>query len=182
MADTGLVYPGTIVSASPGEQPWINLVNAQAATVAVAELADDLWDVENTEYAHATNFGLAALLPSGCTIDGIVVDHKASKELSDMNGKVAGIQAIVSGSRSGSILSSGTLLTTTLTTRSVGTSLEKWGISPTRAMLVASDFGFSFRYKNTSDGVPGQIYLDYVRIRVYYTAGASVAPGFHPVL
>lgn len=180
MADSGLVYPGSVAQFGPGDETaWINESNALSVSPAVAETGE-LLDVENANWIHFYNFNLGSLLPSGCTIDGIVVDHKASMEFGTMVGQLHQCQAIVSGSRTGSTLGY-VNLTTTITTRSIGNSVEKWGISPTYSMVTASDFGFAFKYRNWTGADPGRIFLDYVRIRVYYTA-ASLVQGFYPML
>jgi hypothetical protein len=167
---TDYKYAGTAESVTGANADWSNPNYAKAddtsyTSSAVAKLA-------TSDLLRLTNFGFSSSdIPSGSTIDGIqfVVSRYAvlvgSGSITDLD------LYLYDDGRVGSNMASATYWPTSIGEATYGGATNMCGTSLTQADIVASTFGvelsaISFSETNTA-------YVDYIKIRVYYTASGG---------
>ena len=174
MSVTDWKYPGTAVSVS---SDWEDPNNAKADD---SNYSVHVFYNKNASSAllRLTNFGFTSSdLPSGCTINGIEF----------VIGRYASVANYISDSalylyddgQVGSNLASATKWPTSEGAATYGGATNMCGTSLTQADIVASTFGvqLSAAVGNRSNATA---YVDYIKIRVYYTeGGASVKPYYY---
>lgn len=120
-------------------------------------------------------------IPSGATIDGFEVEIRKARNSGTPAIAQTNLKFVKGGTISGSDFSSQTDWATSETADSFGSSTEKGGLSWTDSDARASNFGVALWYECTTRrlGIPAGSwsFVDQVRIRVYYTVGASRNPG-----
>lgn len=165
---------GTIAWTNPG-----NIVSSND-TRATSTIASG----ETTQYLHATNFGFS--IPSGATIDGIVV----SIERSNLNFDTlvdTSVNIIKGGTRGSTNKASGTSWPSSDTAASYGTgTTDLWGETWTDTDINASTFGVALRAQNNGGmGPDDDARVDFIEITVYYTEStpneATVAKTLQPL-
>lgn len=124
-------------------------------------------------YLVVTQFGFS--VPSGATINGIVVEIERSENSPNANA-VDVIIAIVKGGTIGSTnKASATEWPTTDTYATYGGSTDLWGETWTSTDINATNFGvaISSKHNRVSPKGSGIAQIDHVRITVYYTESAG---------
>jgi hypothetical protein len=166
MATAGPNNPGTMADdASVGTRAWTNPNDAKTDNSAWA-----LATTPTSHYLVATNFGFA--VPSGATIDGIVV--RFEKLMASGSGNKDNIIKLVKG---GTISGTDHADTVTAWPTAVDTYVDHggptdlWGLSLTDSDVNASNFGVALSKVATG----GFGYIDAIWITVYYTAAASTS-------
>jgi hypothetical protein len=114
-----------------------------------------------SDYLKATNFGFS--IPDGATIDGILVEIEDRTTSAGLENEIKIVKA--DGSIGAINKSTGVLLPTgTEAYVSYGSSSDLWGETWTPADINDADFGAVFSFIGI-----GTIYVDHIRITVYYT-------------
>ena len=170
MSVTNWKSPTTVDTESyPAGSDWTNPGNAvssndQDATNAVSKN-------KSTYYLRTYNFGFTtADVPEGATIDGIEVDIECAASvadrimdsecwLRDASGRIGTSQHLAGYWPTGDAY------------RTHGGATNKWGTSIGDAAIRASTFGADL--VALCDGNAADAYVDHIRIRVYWTAGAT---------
>lgn len=176
MSSSGPNSPGTGSTAARGGNvgAWTNASNVLASDNSYAT-GYGLSGVSPTytNYLTATNFGFS--IPSGATIDGIVVEieRKAIGGV-PFHIKDSILSLIKGGTISGDNKASGTDWDTTETYYSYGSSSDLWGLTLTDTDVNASTFGVAL---SVGAGATGKgsaaVVVDHIRITVYYTAAGA---------
>lgn len=165
MADTGWVSAGLgqSVVKGDGNLHWTTPTNIYTSNNAYANKRHYTDDI--THWLRATTFGLS--IPIGAVIDGIEVriEKRTSVYLTveDWSCKI-----VKAGSEQGTEHALATVWTTSDIYYYYGGSTDKWGLSWTRAQIIASNFGVSLSAINYEES-SGIAYIDHVQIKVYYT-------------
>jgi len=154
--------------ATVGTVAWSNPDNAK--------VSDNIYTVatinnQQTHILRATNFGFT--IPSEATITGITVEAEA---------KTSGYYPIwtldyVRIIKAGVVKNTNKTLAgygTTDSYKLTGSSSDLWGETWTYSDINSSDFGVSIR--TAADAHENTIYIDHIRITVYYTEQAKVGP------
>jgi len=175
MADTGVKYcqTGASVSSAPyDDQAWTNPGNIVADDTNYAQITNPNFDVGTYSYLlRGTNFDFS-VIPDGSTIDGIYVTTAAAY----VNGAgsytlvqlVNASSALIGDNKAATPVA---LTTPTIAANNWGGAADTWGASPTAAMVKSANFGVALGFEPTAADC--DIYADYVRMTVYYTAPAS---------
>lgn len=183
MANTGVKYcqTGASVSSAPyDDQGWTNPGNIVADDTNYAQITNPNFDLGTYSYLlRGTNFDMSAI-PDGSTIDGIYVSTAAAY----VNGSgsytlvqlVNASSALVGDNKAATPVA---LSTPTMTESTWGGASDTWGASPTAAMVKSSNFGVALGFQPTANDC--DIYVDWIRITVYYTAPSSTARSMYTV-
>lgn len=123
-----------------------------------------------------TNFGFSADISGSDTINGIEmeitgsVDSGGAGAFSDASAPVL----LIAGSPSGTAKPTAdwSITPSTVLYPSSGASTDKWGTSITASQLIATTFGVGFRFARNGSASRA-MRANFVRIRVYYTAGVG---------
>lgn len=169
--------PTTLVSdATTGDQPWINPENAAAQddTAAQSAVTGDAIGGETTQYLKCTGFDFSAI-PSGATIDGIVVEVEVYE---NTQGATWHRCLLV---KAGAIQSYDLSPETAVnyedddTYDTIGGSSELWDDTWSRSDIVNSGFGcaIAFDWQAGSPFSGNDVFVDHVQMTVYYTASAA---------
>jgi len=187
MAVTSWTLPGSASTGTPsgGTLTWSNPGNI---------LANDNTDATNTisdggmsfnsgtsVVLRASNFGFS--IPSGSQIDGIEVRYEryqvdssvsANIDVTESTENLIGPSStFVGNNKSGSAS-----WETSRTLTTLGGSSDTWGWSPSASDINDSDFGFGIQATlKTVFGETAAAHVDYVQIRIYYTAPPSDPTG-----
>jgi len=170
MAVTDYKYPGTVATtAGGGGIDWSNPndIKVDDNSYSRCRVSD-----KNFSYIlRATNFGFS--VPSGSSIDGIevVVNRNRDAVLGGVLDKI--IKIVLSGTEQGSNLSSATEWPTSFADITYGSSTNTWGFSPSQSNVVDSGFGLDLQMQVKSPSADSLGYVDYVKMRVYYTEGGG---------
>jgi hypothetical protein len=170
VASQGPLSPGTLVSLSDvGTVAWANVTNAAASDNARAEA--NIATSAVSHYLKATNFGFT--IPSGATIDGIVVEVERREE------SAAGIRdnrvRIVKGGVVGSTDKADTATNWPASDayKTYGSASDLWGQTWTGSDINSSTFGMVIAATWTVAG-SGLAEIDHIRITVHYTTGITL--------
>lgn len=176
MADTGYVTAGTGANnADAGNTAWSNPGNITTATDSANASANNITKSGTSQYLHATNFDFSSI-PVGATIDGIDVLRREGSSTANVQDHT--VQLIVGGTRSGDNKATGTTWTTSASTETFGGASDLWGLSLSRADVVASNFGVAIRATNISGSAQPTARIYYVQIKVHYTEAAGNTGAF----
>lgn len=163
-ASSGPLYTTTVAVVGPGVPAWNNPGNATADDSALTSVF--LHPEVTSDYLECTGFGFS--IPSNATIAGILVEVKNAST----NGFTIDTEALLisNGSSHGNNAAHGTGLPTTvpLTYTQYGSSTDLWGYPWSVAEINDSTFGFSCRFKDPNIYYDDDVFIDTVRITVYY--------------
>lgn len=167
MATQGPLSPGTVISGLNygANNPWTNPGNAAASDNAYATVTANS---TGTNALEASNFGFT--IPTGATVDGILVEIEAHASASGSVG--TGTYVLKGGSQSPN-QNNGGALTTTDAYYSMGSATDKWSFTWTPADINASTFGVRFEPGGTF-ATGKTISVDHIRVTVYYTVSGTV--------
>lgn len=169
MASTGPNSPSTVANAGTGVD-WTNPTNITSADSSNATVfLEDGNTVLATKYLRATGFGFN--VPSGATINGVVVEYLGSNSSSD--GHTTEVKLVKGGTEAGTAKTNGDA-SSAPSYNTFGTSSDLWGNTLTDSDVNGSGFGVSMKCSigslggNTFNGS-----VDHVRLTVHYTEGGS---------
>ena len=175
MAVTGWKYAGTAATVDNGTSvDWSNPDYAKADDTSYASCAVPKNGA--SDLLTLSNFGFSSSdIPSGSTIDGIefVMSRYAGTDFMTENA----LYLRKASGRTGSNMASTTYWAiSSPTEKTYGGATEMCGTTLTQSDIVASTFGIELAItQNTT------YYVDYIKIRVYYTegGGSSVKPYYY---
>lgn len=166
MPSTGPNNPGTDGSAalSGSSHTWfgtVNITGASDANGSYSVIGNGAW----TNYLTATNFGFS--IPSGATIDGIVVEWRKKVDtpiVVDQSVKIVKGGSIIGNEKGDGV----TQWSGTYGYISYGGSSDLWGTTWSESDIEASGFGCGIAALGgaPTGGIP---YVEHCRITVYYT-------------
>lgn len=171
-ASEGPLYSGTQANdATVGTVSWNSTGFADADDSSPASCALAGSAGQDGNYLKVTNFGFS--IPSGATINGIVVEVEAAAVNSNMDDN--SVRMVKGGTISGDDKANGTNWGTfpTYSVKTYGTSTDLWGLTWSDSDINASDFGFVYSPNKEIGGGAANFFLDYIRITVHYTAGGG---------
>jgi len=172
MSDTGIVIAGTgSDDSSVGDKAWVNPENITTDDTADAGI-DAFFDSPfMSHYLRASSFGFS--VPEGATINGIEVfitrrESSGTGNLEDNTVKlVNGSAAIVGDNKA--VVGNWSRIETEQT---YGGAADDWNASLTDTDVNDTDFGVVINV-NILNGVLTRGAVNYIKIRVTYTEGAS---------
>lgn len=128
-----------------------------------------------SEYLKATDFGFN--IPSGATIDGIVVE--VEKKYDTYTVQDAVVKIVKGGSLTGTNKAIAGDWSSTESYITYGSSTELWGTTWSYGDINSSNFGVALSCEGTQVFPPGAgvANVDHIRITVYYTGGGSSNQG-----
>lgn len=174
-ASQGALYPSSGTNnASVGTVAWVNpgnitLDDGSAATIGGAAAAV-------TRYITGSSYGFS--VPTGATIDGVVVEAKKLAPNTALGGSISdnSVRLLVGGTPSGTNKAIGGVWPNPSATYvTYGGAADAWGLSLTPADVNASNFGAVVSGTIGSAAPGNEGYIDTIRITVYYTGGAGPA-------
>lgn len=171
MASVGPQNP-TAATNGAGSRPWGNPTNCYASDDSRAIHTHTFTGASTTNALIASGFDFSAI-PSGATIDGIVLDVERSCSNTAGSPRDSSVRLTKDGSTFvGSDKASGTTWPTTDAYTTYGGVADLWGTTWTLAEIQASTFGVAVSAQR--DAVKGfvEVRIDHIRITVYYTGGA----------
>jgi len=148
--------------------PWSNPGNVTAADAAYASASAS---GSGTNGLNGLDADLSAI-PDGATIDGVEVTVQAKKTGAN-DAILSLVNLVVGGSVVGALTFSEATLTTTPTVYAAGGPTDKAGASFTAAQAKAATFGAQVQGYGIL--AAGQIDVDWIKIKVYYTAAAAAS-------
>lgn len=155
-----------------GTVPWSATSNITAED---GNRADVVAGAGTSQYLIASSFGFA--IPSGATIDGIVVEVKKQNASAGLSSVVdARIRIVKDGVVGSTDKSSGSEWPGIYTWVSHGGVSELWGESWTETDINDSGFGVAVAATLTGGKVAANSQVDAIRITVHYTAAATGKP------
>ncbi len=170
MASQGPNSPGTGADdAGVGTVTWSNPGNITSSDNAKATATVN---ATVTHYLKGTNYGFS--IPSGATIDGIVVEIEKSANQST-RGTDSRVR-IIKGGTIGSTDKSSVVrwpATASEAYTTYGSSSDLWGETWTDSDINGSTFGATIAGSSTAGKSSVVLSVDHIRITVYYTAAAS---------
>jgi len=176
MATAGPRYPGTTANlsnagSSENAEAWVNPGNISADDGSEATITAATYDTPDiSQLLVASNFGFAADIPPGSTIDGITVEIERRD------------QAIGAASDNRVQLAKGTTFASLVGTNKADTALDwptavaiktyggvadLWGTTWTRDEITASSFAVMLSVQ--ADAANTDIFVDYIRVTITYT-------------
>ena len=174
MANTGVKYPVTIstIKETGDDNNWVTPEEVASDNGVYGNITADTFDSPDTSYLlRATNFNME--VPAGATINGIKVEI----ERHYANGAVADYDVYLtkdSTTRVGDDKSTGQIFNlTTDTIVSFGGTADLWGTTWTVDEVNATTFGVLYKMQATGANADG--FVDFIRVTVYYTAGAGLS-------
>lgn len=173
MADTGQTIAGTGTNVTGvGTAAWANpnniTLNDSSPTGNHAVASGNFSSATSSNYLRASNFGFT--VPTGATIDGIVVDIRGRDGNAQAQDSIVRL-VDASGTIVGDNKSAGASWTNTMAYHSFGGSSDLWGVSLSPSDVNDTDFGAVFAASNIN--AFGAIRIATIQITVYYTGGAS---------
>ena len=176
--DTGAKYPTT--SASVSEPPWsdnnwstiTNIYADDGANAYIDATTYDSGDQSRVLKANGFNF---SSIPDGATIDGVIVRINTSY----WNGTVSIDLAQLLDTTAVRVGTNKYATPEALSDnpddiKTAGGATDKWGNALTPAWVKNANFGVGIGMLST--GTDSDVFVDYVTIQIYYTAGGVVAP------
>ncbi len=145
---------------SDGNASWSNTGNALVDDGASATVFVDSPTHTLSNYLKVTD--RIQKIPSGATIDGIIVEIQISEETGLMVTRDFTLYVL-----KGATLSTPVTEISSVGTFSLGSAVDLWGLSWTAADINASDFGVKVLIDNGGNDVTWGI--DYINTTIYYT-------------
>ena len=170
MADTGWKFPGTGANRPIASQvDWGNPGNVTADDGSTAAVTMGTFGL--SDGLAASNFDFSSI-PAGSTIDGIetrVGDYASFEPVIFVAGNL-----ILADDSDGSVSKHTELAEPSFfnTTDEMGGAAELWTETPTRTDVTDVDWGFFVAVQHFAVGI-GNITVDFMQMKVYYTAGAA---------
>lgn len=171
---------GTITSNSPlgGGDAWSNLNNALASDNAYASVTETIGGVLGTDHITVSGFGFT--IPSGATIDGIVVQlegHSVGSAVSPSVQATVSKDVAFAGFISVTFIGNAAAPGPPDSTQTQGTPTDFWSQSWTPAEINGSTFGTRIQALDAAflGTMSSTYFLDDVQITVHYTPG--IPPG-----
>jgi len=128
------------------------------------------YTLPKTDGLRVTNFGIS--LPADADVKGVEVSvERMVNSGSDVTDDL--VQLVVGGSLSGSDKASASAWPTTEAAATYGGSTDLWGLTPTRAQVVASDFGVEIRATKGTSVTARQARIDHVTITIHYDSNET---------
>ena len=176
MSVTDYKYPGTVTMGNDGMKDWNNPDYIKADDTSYADVK--LTKYAQTEFLYITNFSFG--IPTGSTIDGYEFIINRRGQFTGATGCADSQLYVYYNGSVGSNLGSATTWPGTLTDATYGGSADLCGASFTLDNVNSSSFGLKFQATSRYDG-NCNAYVDYVKMRVYYTegSGATVKPHYY---
>lgn len=182
MAVTDYKYPGTAANVdNGGYYAWADtdFIKADDTNYAIAVISSTK---NPTDYLTGTNFGFtSSYVPSGATINGIELVICRGCNIADATYDYE-LYLLKDGTPHGSNLASATKWPKGAPAEATyGGSSNLCGGTWTQADVLDADFGFRLSCKSAIAAKAGEYSsVDYIKIRVYYTAGgSSVKPYYY---
>lgn len=126
----------------------------------------------HSDWVKATNFGFA--IPSGATIDGIVVEIERKASTAAFNGKDKSVMLVKGGTISSTDKKNASNWPTSDAYQTYGGATDLWGLTLTDTDVNASNFGVAIAVQTDGTGKSGWLAsIDHIRITVYYTDGGG---------
>lgn len=178
MATQGPYNPNSTTNDVGGDIGWTNPNNAKVSDNVYSTISLS----GGTNLSHnllCTDFGFN--IPSGSTIDGIVVEVERWNDVAGLNAQTADVSAkiIKGGTITGTNNAIAGNWSGTEAYVTYGSSTDLWGASWTTTDINASNFGFALQVQGNGTAGLGRPHVDHVRVTVYYTAsGGSSNQGF----
>lgn len=166
MADTGWVLPqtGANVTKPDGVITWSNPGNICTTGGATATGAKNI-----THWLRGTNFDFSSI-PVGATINGI--ECAINRYGNGVNyGSDAGLTLVLAGTAQGTDHISFDYWPTTYGEKVYGSSSDMWGTALTLANIQTSTFGVQLAASLWN--AAGTLYVDYFKLKIYYTAASG---------
>lgn len=173
MASVGPQSPTAAASNNQigGTAQWLNPSNVYASdnSKTVASLSGP-----NSQSCDldVTGFDFSAI-PSGSTIDGIVVEIEKFVSTTATSPRDKTIQLLIGSAAAGANKATGTTWPTSDTYITYGSSVDKWSLTPSHSDITGAGFGVRVRTQRSAGKGGPETYVDHVRITVYYTAGGG---------
>jgi len=170
MSDTGYQYPGSsAVSTSihNGHHGW-NDTNCRTNNAYSTKARSVAGEGTDTDAIKVYNFGLSADIPAGSTIDGVVsrLEHK----LMSISSGTQNAWYITKNGTSTSGNNKGPQgITTSTSTKTVGSSSDLWGTTLSYAEITATNFGFACWYTHGASKQSNAVWIDSIECTIYYT-------------
>jgi hypothetical protein len=169
VASEGPNSPGSLSDNSgTGSSAWSDTGNAASSNNSYAS-ASGLKTTVSSHYLVAEGFGFS--LPSGATVDGIVVEIERYRESGGFAGGVVDnrVRIIRNGTIGSTDKASGSSWPTSDGTATYGSSSDLWGETWSHSDINASNFGVALSAKGTSSLNAGTGYVDHIKVTVHYT-------------
>lgn len=155
--------------------PWVSASNATASDNSYVTTSVGTTGAAASDYLQATDFDFA--IPSGATIDGIIVEVEGKS--SDGLGGDDDARLMAGSGIVGSDQGPGAGFPTSDTYATYGSSSNLWGTTWSDTDINATTFGFSLSVRKLSGFGGSNVSVDHIRITVHYTeAAAGAAPAF----
>jgi len=171
MADTSATSPGTMANdTAVGTAAWSNSDNAKASDGSYA-ITNGLVAANVTNYLKATNFGFS--IPSGATIDGIVVEiekYAVSGNVKDSKLRIVNSDGSIGTTDRADTVSNWPSSDSYI---SYGSSSDLWGETWLASDINDSDFGVALSAIGIDPDDGYTPHVDHIRITIYYTETAS---------
>jgi hypothetical protein len=127
----------------------------------------------DTDGIRTTNFSFSGVLPADAVITGVEVDVQKSVDAgTDVKDKL--VQLVVGGSLVGNNKADeSTAWGTSDAVANYGSATDLWGLTPSRAQVVASDFGVEIRATKNTSITARQARIDHITITLHYTTSET---------
>lgn len=130
------------------------------------------YTLPDTDGIRTTNFSFSGVLPADAVITGVEVDIEKSVDAGTAVDSL--VQLVVGGSLVGDNKADGsTAWPTSEAVSNYGGSTDLWGLTPSRANVVASDFGVEIRATKGTDATEIQARIDHITITLHYTTSET---------
>ena len=175
MASSGPRYPTAAVNESVAPEntdAWVNPTNVGADDTAEAVITAATFDSPDiSQRLNTSGYGFA--IPSGSTIDGIVVEimrRNSAGAASDNRVQLRDAAgALVGDNKADTALD----WPTAEALKTYGSAIDLWNATPTVAMVNDADFGVTLSVQ--ADAANTDIQVDFIRVTISYTAPVIVA-------
>lgn len=176
MASSGPLLMGSVTLQNDGPIDFVNesnaLVNDDTTMDSVAGMADS----DITERAHFLNASHS--IPSGATIDGIVVSvrFKGTEDSGSGTDISISAQLIKGGTRTGDVKGTAAYSDNTLRSVDIGGAADKWSVTLTDTDI-GSTFGVAIQANASGSSKTTFAHIAWVKMTVYYTEGGGGGGG-----
>jgi len=180
MSTMGPLYPTVVSSAASSpydDLDWVNIGNIVADDTSYGSLVSSNFDAGTVSYlAYTRSYG--ASIPAGGSITGIYAElgkWRSAGTARDANVQLMNGVGTVLGNNVGS---TSTNWGAAIATATYGGSTNTWGATLTPTIVNGTAFGIQFA--GSAVGANTDIWVDFIRMTVYYTLGEStptVTPG-----
>ncbi len=176
MASVGPQNPTAATNITPPFRTWSNPTNCYTSNdTKVTHLTN--FSTGTTAYLTATGFDFSTI-PSGATIDGIVVEVERSVNTTAKTPRDSSVMLTKDGATFiGTDKAVGTTWPTTDAYATYGGAADLWGTTWTDTEIKTSTFGVGVSAQWNTGKLSVTLRIDHIRITVYYTGGAAGVVG-----